>query len=83
MLIQIFGSHDRTAKIYEDMVKDKTGNIPTPPMWDKGPSQLWQRMGRTWDLIQKLTAQKHLLEPQLAALQKVIVANEILPFSSL
>jgi hypothetical protein len=72
MLIKILESHDRTARTYEAMVKDKTGDIPTPPMWDLGPKQLWQRMARTWKLIQKLTDQKHLLEPQLAALEAAI-----------
>jgi len=74
-LIQILESSRRTAKIFEDLVKDRTAGIATPPMWFAGPSDLWNRMGRTWDIIQKLTGQKSLLKPQLQALQDAIVKH--------
>jgi 2-polyprenyl-6-methoxyphenol hydroxylase-like FAD-dependent oxidoreductase len=38
--------------------------------WNQGPGMLWERMETVWGIIQKLTGQKQLLEPQLAALQQ-------------
>jgi len=54
-----------------------------PLQWIHGPSQLWDEMEFTWKIIDNITRHKPLLKPQLEALQKAIVVDEILPFSSL
>lgn len=59
-LIKALNSAIETAEIY------KTGWEP----WIKGPGKLWHLLEKTWEIIERLTKQTSLLEPQLEALRR-------------
>jgi hypothetical protein len=60
ILIAALESAIETAEIY------RTGWEP----WIDGPGKLWHLLEETWDILERLTKQTSLLEPQLEALKR-------------
>jgi hypothetical protein len=64
------GTSERLTKALTSAIDTAKTYIENWEPWSEGPGRLWRFLEETWEIIEALTKQKSLLQPQLEALQR-------------